>query len=120
MKQKKAMPKKAKPLASRVQERKYLFDKPENVSRLIALLAVICGILFILDFVLDRHSSHAWDTMPGFYALYGFIGCVLLVIIAKWLRLFLMRPPSYYHKDKPNDGVSTQEKNKQGEDDVAP
>ena len=102
------------------QERKHLFDKPENVSRVIRLLAGICLILFILDFILDRHGKHPWEHMPGFYALYGLVGCVLLVIIAKWMRIFLKRPPDYYHREKRTKGKNLPQAGKSGETNVAP
>ncbi|WP_281560983.1 hypothetical protein [Thalassomonas sp. RHCl1] len=115
MTQKKAMPSKVG-----AQEKKYLFDKPENVRRVIGLLAGICILLFALDFVLHRHSSHPWEHIPGFYAFYGFIGCVLLVIVAKWMRIFLKRPPDYYLKEKQGDETNPEQTGKAGGKDVAP
>jgi drug/metabolite transporter (DMT)-like permease len=82
------------------QKTRYLFDDAKNVTRLIRALTVCCGILLALDFILPRHASHPLEHIPGFYALYGFIGCVLLVIIAKWLRYWLMRPEHYYQANK--------------------
>ena len=78
----------------------HLFDKPRNVSRLLTLLYLICAILFVLDFFLHRHISHNWEVMTGFYAIFGFIACVLLVLIAKQLRRLLKRKEDYYHVDE--------------------
>jgi hypothetical protein len=36
--------------------------------------------------------------MFGFYAIYGFVACVLLVVIAKELRKLLMRDENYYDR----------------------
>lgn len=34
-----------------------------------------------------------WHMAPGFQAVYGLIGCVLIVVVAKWLgRWWLQRP----------------------------
>ena len=77
-------------------EKQYLFDNPRNVSRLLGGFYVICGILLVLDFVLHRHTVHSWENLPGFYALYGFVACVLLVLIAKEMRKVLMRKEDYY------------------------
>ena len=79
---------------------KHLFDNKQNVKRVIYALYIICALLFVLDFVVHRHASHPLDTMTGFYPLYGFVGCVLLVIIAKWLRTFIKRPEDYYTNNK--------------------
>ena len=81
------------------QQKTHLFDDPKNVTRLIRLLSAICAMLFALDFILVRHGSHPLDSSPGFYAFYGFVACVLLVIIAKWLRVVLMRPENYYQNE---------------------
>ena len=80
----------------RKDEKQYLFDNPRNVSRLLTGFYVICGILLVLDFVLHRHTVHSWEHLPGFYALYGFVACVLLVLIAKEMRKVLMRKEDYY------------------------
>lgn len=77
-------------------EKKYLFDKPENIKRLLYLLYASCSLLFALDFVIHRHVIHSWENLWGFYPLYGFVGCVVLVLVAKWMRTFLMRPEDYY------------------------
>lgn len=77
-------------------KREHIFDKPGNVRRLLYVLYSICALLLAIEFLYHRHPQHAGDDWPGFYAAYGFIGCVLLVLIAKLLRRFLKRPENYY------------------------
>ncbi|WP_237064963.1 hypothetical protein [Microbulbifer guangxiensis] len=74
----------------------YLFDNPRNVRWLLRGFYACCLVLFILEFLVHRHTERAWEQLPGFYPLYGFVGCVLLVLIAKWMRGLLMRPENYY------------------------
>jgi cytochrome c oxidase subunit IV len=81
-------------------EKQYLFDKPENVNRLLRGFYILCGILFALDFVVHRHVSLDWERLPGFYAIFGFVACVLLVLIAKEMRKVLMRKEDYYDVDE--------------------
>jgi ribonucleotide reductase beta subunit family protein with ferritin-like domain len=38
----------------------------------------------------------------GFYPLYGFVGCVILVLVATWIRKFLIRDENYYEKQERN------------------
>ena len=84
-----------------INEKRYLFDNPQNVKRILYFLYGCCVLLFALDFVIHRHTSHSWETLWGFYAIYGFVSCVVLVMVAKWLRTFLMRPEDYYdHEGK--------------------
>lgn len=81
------------------QEKQYLFDNPRNVNRLLGGFYLICAILLILDFVLHRHVIHSWENIPGFYAIFGFVACVLLVLIAKEMRKVVMRKENYYDVD---------------------
>ena len=81
-------------------QKQYLFDRPSNVSLLLRSLYFICAFLFILDFILHRHISMSWENIPGFYALFGFIACVVLVLVAKQMRKILMRKEDYYDVDE--------------------
>jgi uncharacterized membrane protein (DUF373 family) len=77
-------------------ERKHIFDDPKNVKRLLWVFYAICLFLFIFDFIYHRHAATAWEGFYGFYAVYGFCACVLLVLVAKELRKVLMRGEDYY------------------------
>jgi hypothetical protein len=81
-------------------QKKHLFDDPNNVSLLLRAFYFICAFLFILDFVLHRHVTHSWESIPGFYAIFGFVACVALVLIAKQMRKILMRKEDYYDVDE--------------------
>ncbi|ABV88601.1 hypothetical protein [Shewanella pealeana] len=76
--------------------KQYLFDNPKNIKRVLYLLYACCTLLVVLDFVINRHVYHSWENLPAFYPIYGFVGCVVLVVIARWMRTFLMRPEDYY------------------------
>lgn len=79
-------------------EKTHFFDKPRNVQRCLNVFYALCALLLVLDFVIHRHTYHPWENLPAFYPLYGFIGCVVLVLIAKWMRTFLMRDEDYYER----------------------
>ena len=81
----------------------HIFDDPRNVKRVIGGLVVLCVVLIALDLVLHRHPSFSPGSFPaegwfGFYAIYGFVACVLLVLIAKEMRKLLMRGEDYYDR----------------------
>ena len=78
---------------------RYLFDRPRNVTWLFRVFYAACLILLLLDFVLHRHAEHGWERLPGFYAVFGFVACVTLVLVAKQLRRLLKRPEDYYDVD---------------------
>ena len=81
-------------------EKQHFFDKPENVNRLLRVFYAVCGLLFVLDFIIHRHASRDWEQLPGFYAIYGFVAFVVLVLVAKLLRKLVMRREDYYHVDE--------------------
>jgi hypothetical protein len=74
------------------------FDNPKNVTWIIRIFYAICILLVVADFIVHRHIYVSFEEIPAFYALYGFIACVVLVVIAKGMRLLVMRDEHYYDK----------------------
>jgi hypothetical protein len=77
-------------------EKTYWLDKPGNLQRLLKWFFWICGGLFALDFVIHRHVTHPWEILFGFYGIFGFVACVVLVLAAREMRKVLMRKEDYY------------------------
>lgn len=73
-------------------------DHPGNVRLILRTLYVLCAILVIVDFVIHRHVYHPWENLPAFYPIYGFVGIVVLVLVAKQLRRVVMRDEDYYDR----------------------
>lgn len=73
-----------------------IFDKPQNVKRFLGGFYVSLLILLIIDFFVHKHAEFTWEGIPEFYAAYGFVSCVLLIFIAKVLRLLIKRKENYY------------------------
>ena len=94
-------------MAKAQNEKEYFFDKPRNVRLVLRMLVVACVVVFSLDIV-DlflrwtgvgelRHAERSWEGLPGFYAIFGFVACVALVLAAKeLLRKAVMRDEDYY------------------------
>lgn len=74
----------------------HIFDNPKNVKRVIYGLFALCGISVIAEFFVHRHPHHPWESSFAFYAVYGFVACVILVLVAKELRKIIMRREDYY------------------------
>lgn len=75
---------------------KHVFDKPRNVKFVIYALYAACGLSFVADFIIHRHAEHPWESLFGFYSLYGFVGIVVLVLLSKELRKVILRREDYY------------------------
>ena len=86
----------------------YIFDKPENVKRVLFGLYLLCAALLIADFILERYSYHEWEKIPAFYALFGFTAYVIIVASAALLRKLVMRPEEYY--EPPNSKTKARKK----------
>ncbi len=59
---------------------------------------VLLGFLVLVDVVIPRdHLFFPWDAVPGFYALFGFLATVLIIVFSKAVgHLFLMKREDYY------------------------
>ncbi|MCF6353486.1 MAG: hypothetical protein L3J26_00015 [Candidatus Polarisedimenticolaceae bacterium] len=77
-------------------EKTYLFDKPKNIERLLKWFYGACILLVVADFIFHRHIGFGWEEVPAFYAIYGFVACVVLAVIAKKIRKVVMRKENYY------------------------
>lgn len=72
------------------------FDKESNFRLILRTFYVVCSVVLLLDVVVHRHVMHSWDQLWGFYAIFGFVACVALVLIAKEMRKVVMRSEDYY------------------------
>ena len=87
-------------------EKKHIFDNPENVKKLLKVFFSSVVSLLILDalylfldktHVIHAHMVYKWEEFWGFYCFYGFVACVVLVLISKYiLRPLVMRKEDYY------------------------
>ncbi len=77
-------------------EKKYIFDNKKNVQRVLYGLFCTLILLLCLEPFVHKHSYFAWEKWFGFYAIYGFVACVLLVVLAKVMRKVVMRKENYY------------------------
>ena len=81
-------------------ERRYWLDDPSNVNKIVYSLVGVCIFLFFADALYTKHGHFAIEHIFGFYGVYGFVVCVGLVLVAKWMRVVLMRPEDYYDRDE--------------------
>jgi len=78
-------------------EKTHLFDKPENVKRLLIIFFSSVILLFVLDFFVHKHAHFPWENWPVFYAIFGFVACVVLVLVSRFvLRPLVKRREDYY------------------------
>lgn len=78
-------------------------DEPRNVDRVVRGLYILCALMFLADLLYAKHPFFDFENLFGFYALFGFIGSVTLVLAAKQLRRVLMRREDYYERPERTD-----------------
>lgn len=62
---------------------------------------VILGLLVVADalpFLVDKEHAHTGaERWPGFWSLFGFVACALIVLLSKWYgKAGIMRREDYY------------------------
>ena len=77
-------------------EKKYGLDDPRNVDKIFYGLVIICAGLLVSDVLYHKHINFYFEGWFGFFAWYGFICCVALVLLAKQMRKFVKRDEDYY------------------------
>jgi hypothetical protein len=78
-------------------------------DRLKAVKLVCIGVLVLLAvadivFVGSAKAHTAIEHIPAFWSIFGFIGCVLIIVISKWYgHLGIMTREDYYEDKPPNE-----------------
>lgn len=67
----------------------------------IGFIAILAATV-IAGFFVHQHAHFGFEDSAGFYAWYGFITCVAMVLGAKLLGFLIKRRDSYY-EDSQND-----------------
>ena len=77
--------------------KKYLFDNPRNVKILLRTFFSSLLVLLVIEFFIHKHPHFPWEGWHEFYAVFGFVACVALVLAAKYiLRPLVKRGEDYY------------------------
>lgn len=79
-------------------EQKSWIDDNRNVNRICYALYAICAVLLVIDPLVHKHGPFEIEHFWGFYGIYSFIVCVLLVLVAQGLRWIVMRSEDYYDR----------------------
>lgn len=77
-------------------ERRRRLDEPRNVWRIIQVLIALSVASVLADLFYPKHAHFGPQNWIGFDAVYGFVSCVALVLVAKQLRRILRRDEDYY------------------------
>lgn len=76
------------------QDKRPISDSPRKAW--IYGLYAACALLIGLDLVVHRHVGFAVEGWYGFYGVFGFAACALLVLAARVMRKAVRREETYY------------------------
>jgi hypothetical protein len=71
---------------------------PENRKRLWLYFYISLALVLGADFLVSHEEGHfIWERFIGFGAVYGFVSCVLIIVVSKAVgHMGLMKPEDYY------------------------
>ncbi len=73
------------------------FDHPKNIRRLRTGFYIVLALLVLPDFFMHKHSLFSpVETWPGFYAFFGFVACVVIILVSKLFGFALKVREDYY------------------------
>ncbi len=75
---------------------KHWLVRPETVRWLWRGGLAVLALLVVGDFLVDAHPISRIDGIFGFYAWYGLLACVAMILFAKAIGVFLKRKDTYY------------------------
>lgn len=76
----------------------FLRQRLKTVLRVCYGVLALIVILDALPFIVDKEHAHsAVEKLPGFWAVFGFVGCVILIIASKAFgHMGIMKREDYY------------------------
>ena len=73
------------------------FDHPKNIRRLRTGFYIVLALLVLPDFFMHKHSLFfSVEAWPGFYAFFGFVACVVIILVSKLFGFALKVREDYY------------------------
>jgi sterol desaturase/sphingolipid hydroxylase (fatty acid hydroxylase superfamily) len=70
--------------------------RPSTIRKLWIGTGIVLTLLVLAQTVIYVKGYFGFDAGVGFGAVYGFVSCLVMVLVAKFLGLFLKRPQDYY------------------------
>lgn len=70
--------------------------RPQTIRLLWTIFIGILVLTVLPDFLIHQHEEFGIEATFGFFAWYGFVTCVAMVLFAKLLGVFLKRKDVYY------------------------
>lgn len=70
--------------------------RPKTIRLLWWVFSIVLALTVLAQLFVDVHDYFTVDGWFAFYAIYGFVSCLGMVVFAKVLGMILKRPDTYY------------------------
>lgn len=82
-----------------------------NSRRLSWVVMGIMAVIVVIDILVPTgYGRFPWDGIGGFGAVYGFVSCILIIVVSKALGYGLLyRPENYYESPSPENPSSSKD-----------
>jgi hypothetical protein len=60
------------------------------------IFIAVLVLTLVAEPLVEWHPHFAVERLPGFNAVYGFVACAALILVAKAIGLLVKRPDTYY------------------------
>nr|MBF0222856.1 hypothetical protein [Desulfobulbaceae bacterium] len=76
----------------------YFRDRLKTVIKVCYGVLAALVVIDAIPTIVDKHHAHTWiEHIPGFWAVFGFIACVIIIILSKWFgHQGIMTREDYY------------------------
>jgi hypothetical protein len=74
----------------------------KHLRLLVKLSFVVLALLIVADAIpaivhKEGHAHTTLEKLPGFWSVFGFVGCVLIILVSKWYgHAGIMKKEDYY------------------------
>lgn len=69
-----------------------------SLAKVILGLMAVSVLAILADVLVHKHGEFSIEHAFGFYAFFGFLGAVALMIAAKLVQAIVTRPETYYDR----------------------
>jgi hypothetical protein len=75
------------------------FENPDWLKKAKLIFLILMALLLVADFSIPKeHAVLPGESVPGFYALFGLIATLLIIIVSKLLGfLFVSKEEGFYN-----------------------
>ncbi len=77
-------------------EEKHWLTRPQTIRLLWRVFVAVLALTVLAELAVQHEARFAVEGWFGFNAVFGFVACAVLIVVAKAIGTVLKRPDTYY------------------------